>query len=206
MTNLKPLSEAAENSGYFNAFPDSDGTLRWSPLVIKFQDNFYSSLPISLLLQYLDWPTLTLRMAEFGVEGVAIGDIEIPTDEYGRLLINYLGPVKTFPHYSISDIIKGRLSPDTFKDKIVLVGATATGIYDLRVTPFSAVYPGVEIHATVIDNILHQNFLHQSSVTTLIDICSIIFLGLVIGIVVPRVKAVTGILLSFLVVVSFVVI
>ncbi len=206
VTNLKPLSEAAENSGYFNAFPDSDGTLRWSPLVIKFQDNFYSSLPISLLLQYLDWPTLTLMMAEFGVEGITIGDIEIPTDEHGRLLINYLGPIKTFPHYSISDIIKGRLSPDTFKDKIVLVGATATGIYDLRVTPFSAVYPGVEIHATVIDNILHQNFLHQSSLTTLIDICSIIFLGLVIGIAVPRVKAVTGILLSFLVVVSFVVI
>jgi adenylate cyclase len=204
VTNLKHLSEAAENSGYFNAFPDSDGTLRWSPLVISFQDNFYSSLPISLLLQYLEWPTLTLKLAGFGVEGVTIGDIEIPTDEYGRLLINYLGPGKTFPHYSICDIVKGRLSSDTFKDKIVIVGATATAIYDLRVTPFSSVYPGVEIHATVIDNILHRNFLHQSTVTTILDICAIIFFGFAIGIVVPRVNAITGIFLSVLIVVSFV--
>ena len=204
VTNLKPFSEAAENSGYFNAFPDSDGTLRWSPLVIKFQDNFYSSLPLSILLQYLDWPMLTLKMAGFGVAGVSIGDIDIPTDEYGRLLINYLGPAKTFPHYSISDIIKGRLSPDIFKDKIVLVGATATAIYDVRVTPFSAVYPGVEIHATIIDNILHQNFLHQSTLTTLLDLSAIIFFGLIMGSVVPRVKAITGIFLSLLIVASFV--
>ena len=126
--NLKPLSDAAENSGYFNAFPDSDGTIRWSPLVIKFQDNYYPSLGLSLLLQYMDWPMLTLNMTAAGVEGISIGDIDIPTNERGWLLINYLGPAKTFPHYSISDIIKGRLSPDTIKDKIVIVGATATGI------------------------------------------------------------------------------
>lgn len=206
VTNLKPLSEAAENSGYFNAFPDTDGTIRWSPLVIKFQDNYYSSLPLSLLLQYLDWPMLALNMAEFGVERVRIGDIDIPTDDSGRILINYLGPAKTFPHFSISDIIKGRLSPDNFKDKIVIVGATAVGIYDLRVTPFSSVFPGVEIHANVIDNILHQNFLQQSAWTSFIDAFSIIFFGLIIGIVIPRVKAVQGIMLSFLIVASFVVI
>ena len=79
------------------------------------------------------------------------------------MLINYLGPAKTFPHYSITDIIKG-VYPGTFKNKIVIVGATAVGIYDLRVTPFSAVYPGVEIHATIIDNILHQNFLYRPRV------------------------------------------
>lgn len=204
--NLKPLSDAAENSGYFNAFPDSDGTIRWSPLVIKFQDNYYPSLALSLLLQYMDWPMLTLNMTAVGVEGISIGDIDIPTNERGWLLINYLGPAKTFPHYSISDIIKGRLSPDTFKDKIVIVGATATGIYDLRVTPYSNVYPGVEMHANVIDSILHQNFLQQSDFTKLLDVCSIVFFGLIMGFAIPRVKAIQGIVLSLLIVASFVVI
>jgi adenylate cyclase len=206
VTNLKPLSAAAENSGYFNAFPDSDGTIRSSPLVIKFQDNYYLPLSLSLLSHYLDWPTVTLNMAEHGIEGIKIGDIDIPTDESGRMLLNYLGPAKTFPHYSISDIIKGWLSPDTFKDKIVVVGATAIGIYDLRVTPYSIVYPGVEIHATAIDNILHSNFLHRSSGTSLLDICAIVFFGLLIGIVVPRVKAVQGMVLTLLVLTSFVLI
>jgi len=204
-SNLGPISEAAENAGYFNAFPDSDGTLRWSPMVIKFRDNYYTPLSLSLLLQYLEWPMLTLSLTDFGVEGIRIGDIDIPTDEAGRLLINYLGPAKTFPHYSISDILKGRLAPETFKDKIVVVGATATGIYDLRVTPFSTVYPGVEIHATIIDNILHRNFLERSSWTSFIDICALIFFGLLMGVVIPRVKAVHGILWCFIIVVFFVV-
>ncbi|MGZ6292475.1 MAG: CHASE2 domain-containing protein, partial [Syntrophales bacterium] len=206
VTNLKLLSEAAENSGYFNAFPDTDGTIRWSPLVMRFQDNYYLPLSVSLLVQYLDWPMVALNMAKFGIEGVKIGDINIPTDETGRMLINYLGPGKTFPHYSISDIIKDKLSPDTFKDKIVIVGATAIGIYDLRVTPYSSVYPGVEIHATAIDNILHGNFLHRSSGTQLLDVCAIVFFGLLIGIVVPRVKAVQGMVLSLLVLIAFVLI
>ena len=204
--NLKPISDAAENSGYFNAFPDSDGTLRWSPLVIKFQNDYFLPLSLSLLLQYLDWPMLTLKMAGYGIEGVKIGDIDIPTDESGRMLINYLGPAQTFPHHSISDIINGRLSPDNFKNKIVIIGATAIGIYDMRVTPFSAVYPGVEIHANVIDNILHRNFLRQSVFTSFLDVCAIIVFGLIVGIVIPRVNAVRGVVLSLLIVTAFIVI
>ncbi|MFA4915567.1 MAG: adenylate/guanylate cyclase domain-containing protein [Syntrophales bacterium] len=205
VANLKPFSEVAENSGYFNAFPDTDGVIRWVPLVIKFQDNYYSSLALSLLLQYLDWPMLTLNLAEYGVEGIEIDTLKIPIDESGRMLINYLGPVKTFPHYSVSDIINGRLSPDHFRGKIVIVGATAIGIYDLRVTPFSTVYPGVEVHATVIDNILQQNFLQQSFWTKVLDFCAIVFFGLIIGIVIPRLKAVSGIIISIFIIAVFVI-
>ena len=204
--NVGPLSDAAECSGYFNYFPDSDGTIRWSPLVIKFGDSFYSPLSISVLLQYMDWPMITLKMADFGVEGIMIDDIDIPTNESGRMLINYLGPAKTFPHYSITDIINGRLNPRLFKDKIVLVGATATGIYDIRVTPFSTVFPGIEIHATVIDNILHQSFLKRPGWVGLIDITAIIFFGLIIGIILPRVKAIPGVFLGLMFLVTYILI
>ncbi|HOF05283.1 MAG TPA: CHASE2 domain-containing protein [Syntrophales bacterium] len=203
--SIKEIAEAGENSGYFNAFPDSDGVIRWSPLVIRFQENFYHSLPIALLMQYLDYPMLVLNLAEFGVESVMLGDIRIPTDESGRLLINYLGPAKTFPHYSISDIMQGRIAPELIKGKIVVVGATATGIYDLRVTPFSPVYPGVELHATVVEDILQGNFLEQSAWTTFLDICSIVIFGMVLGIAIPRVKAVQGIFLALVLVGGFIV-
>ena len=206
VTNLMPLSRAAENSGYFNAQPDSDGSIRWSPLVIKFGENYYASLSLSILLQYLDWPMLSLNMADFGVEGVKLGQILIPTDESGRMLINYMGPARTFPHYSVSDVFNNRLPPENLRNKIVIVGATATGIYDLRVTPFSAVYPGVEIHATVIDNILHQNFLQHSAWTSFLDVCNIILFGFIMGIAVPRLRAVQGMLLALGLMVAFVII
>ena len=204
--NIKPLTDAAEISGYFNSFPDIDGTNRWFPLAIQFGENYYPPLSLALLQQYLGWPMVSLKMAEYGVEGIKMGGIEIPTDESGRVLINFLGPLKTFPIYSITDIVNNRLDPSLFKDKIVLVGATATGIYDLRVTPFSTVYPGVGIHATVIDNILHQNFIRRPGWTALIDVFVMIVLGLLVGIITSRVRAVRGLLVALVLMVTSVMI
>jgi adenylate cyclase len=204
--NLPQLSKVSGNAGYFNAFPDTDGVIRWSPLVIKFRDNYYYSLSLAMLLQYQDWPMCSVNIAEYGVEGIYLDKLRIPTDESGRILVNYLGPAKTIPHYSISDVIQGRVPADKIKGKIVLVGATAIGIYDMRVTPFSAVYPGVEIHATVIENILHRNFLIHSGWIKFLDVCIIILVGLIMGLSVPRVKAVAGIVLSLALIGAFVVV
>jgi len=102
--------------------------------------------------------------------------IFIPVDEEGRFLINHRGPAKTFPHYSIADIfddsdtIKASYDSgdkivkktEAFKNKIAIFGATAIGVFDLRNTPFSPVFPGVEIHANVIDNILEGDYLTRS--------------------------------------------
>ncbi len=204
--NLPAFSEAAENSGFFNSFPDSDGVIRWSPLAIRFRDNYYASLALSLVVQYLNWPMIVLNLAEYGADGVTLDKLTIPTDEHGRMLVNYLGPAKTIPHYSVSDLLAGRLAAENFRGKIVLIGATATGVYDMRVTPFSAVYPGIEIHATVIDNILHRNFLIHSGWTRFFDVLTIIAAGLIMGIAVPRMKAVAGIALCAALIGSFVVV
>ena len=203
--NLPALSEAAENCGYFNTFPDTDGVIRWSPLVIKFRDNYYSSLALSLLVQYLDRPMVVLNVADYGVESIMLDKFIIPTDETGSLLVNYLGPPQTFPHYSISDILDGRIPSDKIKGKMVLVGATATGIYDMRNTPFSAIYPGVEIHATVIDNILRQNFLIHSGWTKFIDVLLLIFSGLLVGFLLPKFRAIAGMALVIIVIASFII-
>ncbi len=194
--NIPALVDKSENCGYFNAFPDSDGVIRWSPLAIRLKDDFYMPLSIGLVLQYMDWPMIALQVSDLGIEGVRIGDIEVPTDESGRILINYVGPAKSFPHYSITDIVNGRLAPELFRDKIVIVGATAVGIFDLRVTPFSTVYPGIEIHANVIDNILSRNFIQRPAWTGLFDISAVILIGLLIGFILPRLRALAGMGLS----------
>jgi PAS domain S-box-containing protein len=121
-----------------------------------------------------------------------MGNRSIPTDDSGRLLINYLGPPKTFPHVSISDILDGSFPPGTFTHKIVLVGATAVGIHDLLSGPLDPHYPAVEIHATVINNLLTQDFLTRPSWARTYDLLTIAMLGVLLGIVLPRLGVFQG--------------
>jgi adenylate cyclase len=98
---------------------------------------------------------------------------QVRSDDLGRAVISFHGPGYTYPHYSLADVVEKKISPDAFGGKIVLVGATATGIGDLRTTPYGGLdFPGVEIHANVIDCILHQSFLYRGAKQTLADVRS----------------------------------
>jgi len=194
--NIPIIADAAGGAGYFNIFPDRDGTVRWVPLVIKFKDRHYCALSLAVLQKFLDDLPLTLRIAEFGVEEIRLGDVPIPTNEEGRMLINYRGPQKMFTHYSASDVIHGRVPADALKGKIILVGATAMGIYDIRVTPFDHVFPGLEVHANVIDSILQQQFLHRPNWVALFDLLAIALIGFILGISLPRIRALPGALVA----------
>jgi len=194
--NLEILAQAAESTGYFNMFPDRDGVVRKMPLIIKCGQENFAPLSVGTIWEYLDRPQLTIKVAPYGVEGIKMGKRLIPTDEEGQVLINYLGPAKTFSHYSISDILHGKLPKGTFKNKIVLVGATAIGIYDMRNTPFDSVFPGLEIHATVMDNVLKNNFIHRPKWTKLIDAVIILIWGFLTGLLIPRLGALKGMLFA----------
>ncbi|MEW6261584.1 MAG: adenylate/guanylate cyclase domain-containing protein [Thermodesulfobacteriota bacterium] len=194
--NIPALHNVSQASGYFNMFPDTDGTVRWVPIAIKCRDDFFLPLSVQGLRQFLGGVPASITLNELGVDRVAVGNYNLPTDETGRLLVNYRGPEKTFPHYPITDILAGRLPQGTFKNKLVLVGATAVGIYDLRVTPFDSVFPGIEIHANVVDNVLRNDFLVRPGWSVILDLVSIIVLGLFLGLILPKLSALMGPLLA----------
>jgi adenylate cyclase len=175
--NLPVLADAARSSGYFSVKQDSDGVVRWMPLVIAAGEEFFPPLSMLAAWHYLDEPRLMVKTGPYGIEGILLGDHVVPTDESGRLLIDYLGPPRTFPHVSIGDVLAGVIPSETFRDKIILVGAAATGIYDTRTTPFSTVHPGVEIHASVIDNLVSNRFISRPTWSELYDVLAIIVLG-----------------------------
>ena len=191
-SNLEIFSKAAASSGYYSVRSDQDGVVRWMPLIIQCGEDLFPPLSVLCVWHYLDKPQLMVRVARYGVEGIQLGERFIPTDENGELLVNYLGPPKTFQHISISNILRGRIAKGTFTDKIVLVGATAMGTHDLRSTPVSPLYPGIEIHATVIDNILTQNFITRPNWSKIFDLLAIISLGALTGAALPRMSALKG--------------
>ena len=190
-SNIRLISETTGYSGYFNMFPDQDGVVRWLPAVLKCRESLYVPLSIAAVGAFLD-KQLSIRIYEYGVGKLYIGDLAVPVDEIGQIIVNYRGPAKTFPHIPVTDILKETADINLIKDKIVVVGATAVGIYDLRVTPFSNVFPGLEIHANVIDSILSKDFIYYPRWTYLFNIFAIIIAGLLLGIAVPRTGIAAG--------------
>jgi adenylate cyclase len=192
--NIDVLSRATTSAGHFNMLPDRDGVVRWIPLAIACGNHIFPPLSIQSAWNYLDQPQLSVKVPVFGVEGIQMGDRFIPTDENGQILINFMGPPRTVRHYSVTDILRGKLAKGTFRDQIVLVGSTAIGLHDLQTTPFGPLFPGVEIHATIIENIVNQNFITRPKWTRIYDLLAILVLGILAGIGVSRLNAVKGVL------------
>ena len=197
---IKLLSDAADAAGYFTVTSDRDGVVRRAPLMIKCGENLFPHLTVLSVWHFLDRPQLIVTVPRYGVAGIQMGGGFIPTDENGQIRINYMGPPKTFPHYSITDILNKRLPAGTFTDRIVLVGATAIGTHDMRATPINPVFPGVEIHASIIDNILTGRFITKPHWARIFDLLAILTIGMLPGLYLSRVKAVPGFFISLIIV------
>jgi adenylate cyclase len=186
------LSEGSSSTGFFNIYPDADGVVRQSNLIVPYgrSKNFsdwdiYPSLDVQTVRSYFRLPDdqVILEYGPVGAYRIDFGKFaQVRTDALGRVVINYHGPGYTYPHYSFADVVQDHVSPEKLRDKIVLVGATATGIGDLRTTPYGGLdFPGVEVHANVIDNMLRGNFLLRGARQQLLDVLMILIFGIPLG-------------------------
>jgi adenylate cyclase len=180
-------------TGFFNYPPDTDGVVRRATLFLPYgrsenptEWDLYPSLDImaARALMGPDAQDTNLFYGPAGIARIDFGNkLSVRTDDLGQMLINYRGPADTFRHYSIADVLQKSIPPEKFKGKLVLVGATATGIGDLRATPYGGnIFPGVEIHANAIDNILNDRFIRRDAKTALIDALLIFLFGIPLGI------------------------
>ncbi len=162
--SVEEILSSALTVGNVSFPPDDDGIFRRLPLICSYGDRLYPALPLAACRQLLNG---SLRWQ--AGEALSLAGRPLPLDESGRLIINYHGGVGTYRSISMADVIQSQLQleeglepqidPDFFGGKIVLLGFSAPGLMDLRPTPLSSVYPGVEVHATVIDNLLAGDFI-----------------------------------------------
>jgi len=194
--NITKIAESAASYGFLNINPDADGTLRRALLMIRYQDkDFFPSLPLQVIREYEKIPDqqIVAYIAEDGLERIQFGDHVLRPSRNGTALINYTGPYNTYPHYSMADVIEGTTPSESFRDKIVLVGATALATGDVRNTPWQDTgYMGVEVHANIIDNLLHsgekgRGFLNRGTDEEIVDVAFILAFGLVFGFIFSRI-------------------
>ena len=158
---LLPLPELVKHApvGFFNISPDFDGLVRRVPMLIHHDGELFPTLALRSLLLGLGIETIVCFSGPDGLEYIRAGDFTIPVDPSGRMLLAFQGPSRTYPYYSASDILQGKIDRDLLEGRIAFVGTSAPGLLDIRATPFDQLYPGVEVHATAIDNIITGNHL-----------------------------------------------
>ncbi len=182
--NMSSIQNSAYSSGFFNNVPDISGIIRSVPLIISYNDIIYPSLSLEVLRIITQTQKVFINYNSDGVVDISLNNINIPTDRHGRLLINFRGKENNFKYLSASDIYQNKIDKKELENKIVLIGTSATGLRDLRATPFESIYPGVEIHANVIDNILTGDFISQKSWFYQIDIAIIFALSILVMILI----------------------
>ncbi|GBD26293.1 Adenylate cyclase 2 [bacterium HR30] len=202
--NLPELTRAAKDLGYFNFILDADGTVRRIPLVIRYGEQLVPPLSLAILRQAIG-QRARIVVDEFGVDEVSLGNLRIPVERRGTLRLGFRGPGRTFPHLSAVDVLRGRVSQDQLRDKIVLVGVTAIGVYDQRVTPTDPAFPGVEIHATVIDHVLQGRFLLEPWWAAGLEVASWLLLSFGVSWFVARTRGLKGVVASLVLMCAFVV-
>lgn len=162
ISNVQSLQQATKYSGFINIFPDtSDGIIRHAPMIIRYGNGIYASLSLRAVMAFLgeDISLFAPRYdEEKKLEGIQLGSQLIPTDAKGQVLIPFIGKSYTFPYYSATDVLHNKIPQDALLGKIVFIGTTALGLGDLQPTAIQSPYPGVEIHATLVNGILKKQF------------------------------------------------
>ena len=192
--NLPMLAQAAGASGFMNAAPDADGILRRVPLLIELDGRVYPSLALAATMAATGSRDLVLRISNVNTASLIVDNRVVPVDGRANALLRYRGEKQTFPYVSAADVMSGRVPAGTLQDKIVFVGTTALGTREVVATPLDTLFVGVEVQATVADNLLQQDFISRSQFGTALEGMVVLVLGVAVTWLVASTGTLSGVL------------
>ncbi len=213
--NLPILAKAAATAGFFNPLVDNDGVVRSVPLISEYHGQYYESLALAMFRKLVGSPSVA---AGFSSDPAAALDrillkrgnaaMAIPVDDRVATLVPYRGRGGvnggSYRYLSAADLLAGRVPVESLRDKIVLVGTTAPGLLDLRVTPVGETYPGVEAHANLISGLLDGHLLLKPDYVVGYEVLTLLLSGLVLAFGLPLLSASRAVVLNVAVIAALV--
>jgi adenylate cyclase len=194
--NLKLLQDSAFSGGFFNnPLLDDDGVFRRVPLLQVYENELHESLALALTRAATGSPAIEMVVEtnedsdDLFLEWITIGEIAIPVDHSSGVLVPYIGKQKSFEYIPATDVLNKRVDKDILNGKITLFGTSAPGLLDLRTIPLEPAYPGVEVHANIIQGILDGRILHAPGYTKGFEFILITFIGIVLTFTLPMLSA-----------------
>ena len=209
--SLPMLAQAAPAAGFLNTLvgETGDGAIRSVPLIARYegdhaQPGFYESLGLAVYRLANGSPPVRPLLAPGAatprLDSLTIGRLRIPVDGTASMQVPFRGPGGpnggSFRYVAAADIVEGRLAPGELKDKIVLMGATAPGLQDLRATPVGAAFPGVEVHANIVSGMLDQRLLAVPDYAPGYEVLTVLIAGLVLAFGLSLLPAARAVLLG----------
>ena len=194
--NLKLLQENAYSGGFFdNPLLDDDGIFRRVPLLQTYKNELHESLSLALARAATGSPAIEMVVEtnedtqDLFLEWIKIGELAIPVDHQSGVLVPYIGKQKSFEYISAIDVLNKKVEKEKLNGKVTLFGTSAPGLLDLRTTPLEPAYPGVEVHANIIQGILDGRILHAPGYTKGYEFIIIILIGITLTFALPALSA-----------------
>jgi len=212
--NIEQVARAAPLGGFFNSIVDGDGVVRSVPLLAEYKDQYYESLGLAMFRALTGMPTVEPGFPQDkfvsrnyqGLDSIRLRlgerSLSVPVAEGVTALVPFRGPGGvaggSYRYVSAADLLARRIAPDSLKGKIILVGTTAPGLLDIRVTPVGEAYAGVETHANLISGLLDNKIPVKPDYAVGYDVAVLVLAGLTLAFTLPLLSAPKAVLLSLL--------
>ncbi len=198
VNSLAVLSKAAAGSGFLNWIPDHDQVVRRIPLLARVGGQLYPAMAIETLRVAQGAGTYIVKSSgasgvqsfgqDSGIEALRVGSGIVPVNASGELQVHFAYRDRS-RYISAWKILSDKIDMNVFAGRIVLVGTSAAGLFDLRATPLEAAVPGVEVHAQAIEQIIDGHFLHRPDFSLGAELVIMIVITLILIFLLPRAGA-----------------
>ncbi|HSW13098.1 MAG TPA: adenylate/guanylate cyclase domain-containing protein [Solimonas sp.] len=182
--NLPVLQTASPSCGFFdNPTLDDDGVYRRVPLIQLYKGAVYESMALALARLAVGKPGIDLEFeppdvhTSLHLERLRAGPLLAAVDEHVAVMVPYRGPEGSFAYVPATDVINNRADAGVLRGKVVLVGTSAPGLRDLRVTPVAKAYSGVEVHANIISGLFDQRIKQKAPYYSGIETVMLLLIG-----------------------------
>jgi len=167
--SLEKLENSVKGLGSISFLDQTDGIIRSLPLIVRFKNKLYPTMGLEMVRVASNQKNLYVEMNEVGINRISSRPHKIYSDPNGIIWIRYKKSLKS-QYISASSVFDGKFDESRFKNKYVLIGASAQGLFDLVKTPLGVTIPGVEVHGNVIENILDQSYLIRNPNTYIFEL------------------------------------